>query len=194
MPATPPARSHTEIRADAEKLTAMHADGKLTSLSWALGAQAGYDLLALLDRIDALTSAVYDPSAPVELHIGDCRVQLCRNNERYCVWTRHGIAHPGHEWHYAYTRPEELGGITSGSYSCDGLIETEAGRPFPLPPVAIESGPEDLLTAHTRHAPDCAYRIRGASYYGSWCRQCRYDSDQGVYGQSIAQPRPEAGR
>lgn len=63
-------------------------------------------------------------------------VQVYRDDERYCTWTRHGFAHEPHEWRYAYTRPEHLGGITHGGYYCDGLGLDE--QPWPESPLLAE--------------------------------------------------------
>lgn len=71
-----------------------------------------------------------------EQHLGNGRIQVFRDAERYCVWNRHGLAHEPHEWHYART-DALTGDIVTGNYSCDGLPESEAGKPYPLPPFDV---------------------------------------------------------
>lgn len=67
-----------------------------------------------------------------EKYLGDGRWQMYRENERICLLTRYGQPHKDHNYEYIYTRPESLGGITTGRYWCDGLRAEE--EPYPLCP------------------------------------------------------------
>lgn len=68
-----------------------------------------------------------------EQYIGNSAWRKFREDERTCPLERYGKAHAGHRYDYIYTRREELGGITTGHYWCDGLPEDR--EPFPLCPL-----------------------------------------------------------
>jgi hypothetical protein len=67
-----------------------------------------------------------------EQFLGDGRWQKFREDERTCPGERYGLVHDAHTYEYIYTRPDEVGGVTTGSYWCDGLFEER--EPFPLCP------------------------------------------------------------
>lgn len=73
-------------------------------------------------------------------YLGNGRWQSFRDDELTCIWMRHGVAHPAHEYRYART-DAVTGDIVIGGYYCDGVTESESGNPFPMPPLdAVEKG------------------------------------------------------
>jgi hypothetical protein len=68
-----------------------------------------------------------------EQYLGDGGWLTFREDERTCPLLRYGREHEPHQFDYVYTRPANLGGITTGRTYCDGL--SEDAQPYPLCPL-----------------------------------------------------------